>query len=119
MNAHTLHAPKLNGGLGLLDLVKYFYATQLAQLIHFHSQTPQPLWMKIELSLYPTKPISHLMWLRNTNRPTIMCSTLFFSLSLWDRLSKSHKFISPHVPLAPLTCNPAFTPGFNPLVFTW
>lgn len=117
VNAHTVHAPKLQGGLGLSYLVKYFHATQLAQLTHFLSHLPQPSWMKIESSLYPSKPISHLLWLQNKNSPPIMCPTLFFFFSLWDRLSKAHQCISPHVPLAPLTGNPSFASGLNPLVF--
>lgn len=95
VNAHTLHTPRLQGGLGLINCIKYFNATQLAQLISFHSLSPQPLWMKIESSLYPSKPINHLIWLQNKNRPPIMHPTLSFSLSSWDRLSKTQMYFSP------------------------
>lgn len=119
VNQQTLYAPRIKGGLGVPNLVRYFEAAQLAQLIRTHSGLPQPSWMKLESSPYPTKPISHLMWLHMKDRPIILCPTLSFSLSLWDRLQKPFTFRSPHAPLAPLTGNPEFTPGLNPQRLLW
>lgn len=37
VNIRMLHAPKGKGGLGFPDLLKYYYAAQLAQITRFHS----------------------------------------------------------------------------------
>lgn len=119
VNKRTLYMPKLRGVPGVPDLAKYYRGAQLAQLIQVHSSSPPPTWMKLESSLHPTKPNSHLMWLQPKDRPVMMCPTFSFSLHLWERLAKPHGFKSPHTPMAPLVHNPAFTAGLHPHTIAW
>lgn len=76
VNSRTLYPSKLRGGLGMLDLLKYFQAAQIAQLFRFHTQQPRLLWMSLESSLHPDREISHLMWMKGKDRPTILCPNL-------------------------------------------
>ena len=119
VNRSTLYTPRRKGGLGLLYLLKYFYAAQVAQLSRFHSQRQQAIWMIMESRSCRPSPISHLMWLPTNERPAILCPTLSLSLDIWDRLSRTHKFRSPHTPLAPFLQNKTFTPGLTPQAFNW
>lgn len=119
VNRRTLYTPKQMGGLGMPDLLKYYQAAQMSQLIKFHTRQPRPLWMSIESSLYPDREISQLMWLKAKDRPAMMCPSLSFSLNLWDRLSTAYGFRSQHNPLAPLFGNTLFTPGLQPRNFLW
>lgn len=119
VNKLTLYTPKLREGLGVPDLTKYYQDAQLSQLIRFHTRQSRPLWMTIKSSHCPTREISHLIWLRAKDRPTMLCPELPFSLNLWDRLTTTYGFKSPHAPMAPLLGNPAFTPDLHPKGFTW
>ena len=105
--------------MGLPDLQKYFYAAQLAQLSRFHSKRSQAIWMIMESYACRPSPTSHILWLPPKDRPTILCPSLSFSLDIWDRVSRTQAFKSPHSPLAPLLRNRAFTPGLDPVAFQW
>lgn len=98
VNIRMLFTTQLKGVLGVPDLTKHFYAAQLAQLIHFHSQSINCLWMRMESPHLLSTLISHLMWLKARDRPGILCPTFSFSLGLWDRLAKRYGFKSPHTP---------------------
>lgn len=108
VNMRTLRTPRSKGGLGFPGLLKYYYAAQLAHITRFHSSRPHPIRMQIEAEACKTHSISSILWLSLKQRPPILCPALSISLSIWDRLLKSHKFQSSHTPLAPILGNAGF-----------
>lgn len=113
VSKHTLYAPRRGGGLRTPDLLKYFYAAQLAQLAKFHSTQPHPIWMQMEAYACQGRPIVHILWLTPKERPPILCPALSFSMEIWNRLNLTH--LNPSIPLWPLFLEIGNSPWISPL----
>lgn len=118
VNRRTLFTPKTERGTRASRPAKIFLCSPIGTT-KFHSQQPQTLWMAMESHSCCPKPISHIMWLPMKERLIILCPSLSLSLDIWDTLTRTQNFKSPHNPLAPLLRNGDFTPGLTPPAFEW
>lgn len=116
----TLYAHRLQGGLGVPNVAKYYQAAQISQLSMLHATSDIPLWVLLEVPNCAPVPISALLWLPPKMRPPSASPLMIHSLKLWDSIRYSGKLMSPFLPLLPLLNNPMFPPGLEqPHIFSW
>lgn len=110
---NTLHMARTCGGLGVPNFSKYYYASQLAQIIKYHATKEIPLWVTIESVECDPLSISNLLWLSPPQRRSITNLVTKHSLSIWDRLKFRFGLQSPLNPLLSFLNNPSFYPAWT------
>lgn len=114
-----LSTPKLKGGIGLLDIHKYYWSCHLARVVDWHVHSCTKDWVRLEES-FSQISIRHLPWIwpslipkQSTKHPLsgptlqnfrAACRkrNLASSLDLWPQSIESHSFplvyqITPHM----------------------
>lgn len=98
---------RLQGGLGVLNIARYYLAVQIAPLAMFQATMDIPLWVLLEIPYCAPVPASGLLWLMPKMHPTSVNLLMAHSLILWY----SGRLMSPFLPLLPLLPNPMFPLG--------
>uniref|UniRef100_A0A803KAU1 Reverse transcriptase domain-containing protein n=1 Tax=Xenopus tropicalis TaxID=8364 RepID=A0A803KAU1_XENTR len=119
VNKSVLYRNRLEGGLGLPNLKKYYVAAQLAQIPTIHVQSAPPLWVDLENYLVKPHTAEALFWSPAPSRSTSMSLCLKHTLSLWDRYAPVYAWVSSYTPAAPIIGNPQFLPGLQAKAFAW
>ncbi|CAI9558365.1 unnamed protein product [Staurois parvus] len=120
VSRNTLFAHRLQGGLGVPNVTKYYQASQIVPLSMLHASSDVPLWVLLELpNCAPIQP-SALLWLPPALRPISLSPMLLHGLRVWDSVRYSSGLMSPFLPLLPIVNNPLFPPGLDhPRAFSW
>lgn len=113
--AHSsLFIHKLQGGLGVPNVAKYYLAAQISQLAMLNATQNIPLWVLLELPSCVPTPVSALLWLPHRPHPSPSRPLMLHSLQLWDSVHYSDNLISLFLPLLSLLNNPVFPWGHFP-----
>uniref|UniRef100_A0A8C5LVA2 Reverse transcriptase domain-containing protein n=1 Tax=Leptobrachium leishanense TaxID=445787 RepID=A0A8C5LVA2_9ANUR len=111
----TLYRPRTLGGLGLPSLFTYYYATQLAQIVAWHSEAGTRRWVDLENAFMMPHGLSRWMWLPRVHRPQsrTLCPTIVNFLRLWDKLAGKCDLATLPSPLTPIFGNKDFALGLD------
>lgn len=115
----TLFKTRVQGGIGLPNLVWCHQAAQLSQLSVIYFKIAHPDWVHMERQAIPQYTLDFLLWCPSKARPAIMAPTLSNSLALWDSLKQNPLLISHWHLLSHIFRNPLFPPGMDIRAFQW
>lgn len=109
ITSSVLLAPRLSGGLGAPDLIKYFYATHLRAISSWTSQyAPNSLSEKEMGITVPAHPCC-MLWLSSDKcipqQYKICLNPMLFTLLIWKRCSSKYSLSSPCSPLVNILFN--------------
>uniref|UniRef100_A0A8C5MN77 Reverse transcriptase domain-containing protein n=1 Tax=Leptobrachium leishanense TaxID=445787 RepID=A0A8C5MN77_9ANUR len=116
---NTLYCSRESGGLGLPNLLQYYHAAQLTQIVAAHSPPSSKRWVDFEAALMWPDDIRFRIWLSRRDRPPLvtLCPTILHVFSLWDKLSLKKGLCDVISSLMPLWRNRRFVPGLQPTPF--
>lgn len=107
-------------GLGVLNIAKYYLATQTVQLSLLHATFHTPLWVLLELPNCAPIAMPTLLWIPHNLCPSTLSPLMHHSLQVWDSVWYSAWLMSPFLPLLPISNNSLFPPGLDqPRAFSW
>uniref|UniRef100_A0A8C5MBU4 Reverse transcriptase n=1 Tax=Leptobrachium leishanense TaxID=445787 RepID=A0A8C5MBU4_9ANUR len=100
----VLHRPRDRGGLGIPNLLYYYYAAQLTQFVMFHAPSGTHRWVDLESHLAAPDTPNLYFWLPKAHRPILRstCSATINSLRIWDLLRIKHSLSSDESALSPI-----------------
>lgn len=104
LNFDKLTIPKLKGGIGLPDLVKYQWPCQLTRIVDWNLQTQVKPWVQLEYAFCPL-PLHQLPWIASCNIP-LACKSHPFPLHIFKQACKKIKISPSSGPLTPIHHNP-------------
>lgn len=115
MAAWVSYRTRLEGGLGIPNIQRYYQAAQLAALPKDHTVKEVPLWVGIEPYGITPLRVQNFLWLPKTDRKTLANPVTRHYMDIWDKLRLKGNIQSPHNPLLLVLHNPSFPPGIDNL----
>uniref|UniRef100_A0A803K6G7 Reverse transcriptase domain-containing protein n=1 Tax=Xenopus tropicalis TaxID=8364 RepID=A0A803K6G7_XENTR len=103
------------GGLAVPNIIRYYEAAHLRQVLGWTTFTPTSKWALIEsLTLTPTHPNSFLWQTQKPIKPPPdTLQAIRFTLQIWNRCCKKTHLRGPLGILRPVLANPQFPPGLS------
>uniref|UniRef100_A0A8C5PGR8 Reverse transcriptase domain-containing protein n=1 Tax=Leptobrachium leishanense TaxID=445787 RepID=A0A8C5PGR8_9ANUR len=116
---HTLYCSRALGRLGLPSLLSYYYATQLAQIVAWHSPRGSRRWVDLESGLMRPNALDQWLWIGREHRPLLCtaCPAIKNSLRIWYKLAGKCNLTSFPSLLTPIFGNKEFVPGLTTMCF--
>lgn len=116
----NLFTHRLQGGLGVPQVTKYYLAAQISQLSLLHASSNVPLWVLLELPNCAPLLMQALFWLPQKLWPTSLIPLMLHSLKLWNSVDTRAPLCPPSCLCCPLQITHCSSPGLDqPHAFAW
>lgn len=114
LNWHRLTYPKLQVGLHIPDIQKYYWVCHLSRIVDWHANSSNKDWVHIENAFTPI-PIKLLPWINKKKIPKGVTSNPLINSTLtnFKAACKLLKLKPTPGPMTPLENNPDFVPGVH------
>uniref|UniRef100_A0A803J609 Reverse transcriptase domain-containing protein n=1 Tax=Xenopus tropicalis TaxID=8364 RepID=A0A803J609_XENTR len=123
INKRVIMRSTLQGGLNFPNLLNYWKAAQLAQMVKMHCSPTAVRWVALETQLLAPQSPRSILWITRNHRRQITLTNpiLRHTMRLWDKLLVKHKpwISSDPSPFTPIVNNPEFPPGTDSQAFQW
>lgn len=109
-----LQLAKADGGMGIPNFQKYYYATHLTRIIDWHCHANQKAWVKIER--HWSQIYTHFLpWSPQSSYPKEIKTHPLISttLNIFHKIASKHIISSCPSPITSLFNNPDFIPGIG------
>lgn len=90
--ARVTYRSRMEGGLWIPDIQRYYQASQLTLLPKFYATEEVPLWVELEASEVLPPRVYNLLWLPREDRNTISNPLTQHSLGIWDEARRRGNF---------------------------
>uniref|UniRef100_A0A803KCY8 Reverse transcriptase domain-containing protein n=1 Tax=Xenopus tropicalis TaxID=8364 RepID=A0A803KCY8_XENTR len=111
----VMMASKRQGGLAAPNILKYYEATHLRQILGWTTLHTRTRWAQIEsLWMEPIHPSVYIWDVSNQHKaqPEAL-SAVKFTLHIWQCCKNKYRLISQKPLLTPILANPSFPPGMS------
>lgn len=106
--------PKSDGGIGLLDLQRYYWAVHLERVVNWQIHAQYKGWVHLEHLITGTE-LKSIPWLARKHLPSAVQSHPFVGATLlaFDKACGVHSISAKECSITPIRGNPEFPPGMD------
>lgn len=114
LNRNRLTIPKLQGGLHIPDIQKYYWVCHLSRIVDWHVHSNNKDWVHIE-NVFSPIPLQHLPWINPNKIPKVIKLHPLINTTLlnFKAACKPLQLRPTPGPMTPLEDNPDFEPGLS------